>query len=387
MAKIAVTAAKKVAGMSSPRPAGLISKENRVFNFGAGPAMLPEEVMRQAQEEFLDWHGCGMSVLEMSHRSEEFLAIAADCEAGLRALLTIPDNYHILFLQGGATSQFSMVPLNLLAETDTADYVNTGYWSTKAIKEAARFANVHVAASSETKNFMTIPERQSWKLSDDPVYLYFTWNETIGGVEFPAVPEAGDIPLVSDVTSNFLTRDFDVSRFGLVFAGAQKNFGPSGLLVVLIREDLAGQPRREGVPSLYQYGNHAKTNSMLNTPPTFSWYIAGLMFKWIREQGGVDEMERRSIGRSQKLYTVIDNSGFYNNPVDVNFRSRMNVPFTLADDKLDSLFLKEAGENGLVALKGHRSVGGMRASMYNGMPEAGVDALISFMLEFERRYG
>ena len=378
---------KTVTGMSRPRPAEIPPADKRIFNFGAGPAMLPEAVMRRAQEEFLDWHGCGMSVLEMSHRSEEFVAIAADCEAGLRALLAVPDNYHILFLQGGATSQFAMVPLNLLRETDTADYVNTGYWSTKAIKEAARFANIHVAASSEAGNFMTIPDRQTWQLSDNPVYLYFTWNETIGGVEYPAVPETGDIPLVSDLTSNFLTRDFDVSRFGLVFAGAQKNFGPSGLLVVLIRDDLAGPPRRDGVPSLYQYVNHAKNNSMLNTPPTFSWYIAGLMFNWIREQGGLDEMERRSISRSQKLYAAIDGSAFYHNPVDVNFRSRMNVPFTLADDKLESVFGKEARENGLAALEGHRSVGGMRASLYNGMPEAGVDALISFMREFERRYG
>ena len=349
--------------------------------------MLPDAVMRQAREEFMDWHGSGMSVLEMSHRSEEFLAIAADCDAGLRSLLTIPDNYHILFLQGGATTQFAMVPLNLLRETDTADYVNTGFWSTRAIMEAGRFANIRVAASSEEEKFTTIPGRQTWRLSDNPVYLYFTWNETIGGVEFPAIPESGGIPLVSDVTSNFLTRDFDVSRFGIIFAGAQKNFGPSGLLVVLIREDRAGPPMREGLPSLYQYVNHVKSHSMLNTPPTFSWYIAGLMFKWIKEQGGVDEMERRSISRSIKLYAAIDNSGFYHNPVAAGCRSRMNVPFRLTDDKLEGLFREQARENGLVALDGHRSVGGLRASMYNGMPEAGVDALIDFMREFERRHG
>lgn len=349
--------------------------------------MLPVEVMRQAREEFLDWQGCGMSVIEMSHRSEEFLAIAADCDAGLRALLTIPDNYRILFLQGGATTQFAMAPMNLLGETDTADYINTGFWSTKAIKEAERFAKIHVAASSEAENFTTIPERQSWRLSDNPAYLYFTWNETIGGVEYPAVPDAGDIPLVSDVTSNFLTRDFDVSRFGVLFAGAQKNFGPSGLLVVLIREDLAGPPKREGLPSLYQYINHDKSHSMLNTPPTFSWYLAGLMFQWIKQQGGVAEMERRSITRSKKLYAAIDGSGFYHNPIEVKYRSRMNVPFTLADGKLESVFKKEARESGLVALEGHRSVGGLRASMYNGMPDEGVDALINFMEEFERRYG
>lgn len=373
--------------MSNPRPKEIALKDKRVFNFGAGPAMLPLEVMEQAQAEFLDWHGSGMSVLEMSHRSEEFLSIAAECEAGLRALLTIPENYRILFLQGGATTQFSMVPLNLLTETGTADYINTGYWSTKAITEASRFAKINIAASSERDNFMTIPERQSWQLSHNPSYLYFTWNETIGGVEFPSIPEVGDIPLVSDATSNFLSRDFDVSRFGIVFAGAQKNFGPAGLLVVLIREDLAGPARREGIPRLYQYTNHEKNNSMLNTPPTFSWYIAGLMFKWIKEQGGVNEMERRSITRSQKLYAAVDNSGFYNNPVAVNYRSKMNVPFTLVDSKLESIFLKEARENDLVALEGHRSIGGLRASMYNGMSEEGVDALINFMQEFERRYG
>jgi phosphoserine aminotransferase len=373
--------------MSNRQPAERAEIKKRstpVYNFGAGPAMLPKSVMQQAQEEFLDWHGSGISVLEMSHRSSEFLSIAAQSEADLRELLSIPDNYRVLFLQGGATSQFAMVPLNLLGEGDTADYIYTGNWSGKAIKEAQRFARVHIAASSEADRFLTLPPREDWRLSNDPRYVYYTSNETIGGVEFDAVPDVGGIPLVCDMTSNFLTRRVDVSRFGVIFAGAQKNFGPSGIVVVIVREDLVGRAR-QGIPSLYDYAVHNDTGSMYNTPPTFSWYLCGLMFRWIREQGGVDVMDTRSRERSAKLYAAIDASGFYHNPIDPRCRSRMNIPFTLPDESLEKPFLAEAKEAGLVTLEGHRSVGGLRASLYNGMPMAGVEALIAFMQDFERR--
>ena len=357
-----------------------------VYNFGAGPAMLPRAVMEQARAEFLDWHGTGMSVVEMSHRSRHFIAIAEQSEADLRALLAIPDNYRVLFLQGGATAQFAMVPLNLLAEGDAADYVHTGYWSGKAIKEARRLASVHIAASSETDNFMTLPEAGDWQVSDAAKYVYYTSNETIGGVEFRSVPETGGVPLVCDMTSNFLTRRVDVSRYAVIFAGAQKNFGPSGIAAVIVREDLIGRAR-PGIPSLYDYAVHAEANSMPNTPPTFSWYLCGLMFRWIAEQGGVDAMQARSLERSAALYAAIDASGFYHNPVDARFRSRLNIPFTLPDPSLEAPFLAEAGEAGLVTLEGHRSVGGMRASLYNGMPMDGVEALIAFMQDFEKRHG
>jgi phosphoserine aminotransferase len=357
-----------------------------VYNFGAGPAMLPRAVMEQARAEFLDWHGTGMSVVEMSHRSRHFVAIAEQSEADLRGLLAIPDNYRVLFLQGGASTQFAMVPLNLLAEDDTADYVNTGYWSGKAIKEAKRLGRVHVAASSEAENFLTLPKDKDWQLSEDAKYVYYTSNETIGGLEFPSVPETGGLPLVCDMTSNFLTRPVDVSRYAVIFAGAQKNFGPSGIAAVIVREDLIGRAR-SGIPSLYDYAVHAEANSMSNTPPTFSWYLCGLMFRWIVGEGGVDAMQARSLERSRALYAAIDASDFYQNPVDPRFRSRLNIPFTLPDPALEKTFLEEAGEVGLVTLEGHRSVGGLRASLYNGMTMEGVRALVDFMREFERRHG
>ena len=363
----------------------MTTRANPVYNFGAGPAMLPKSVMQQAQEEFLDWHGSGMSVLEMSHRGKEFMSIAAQAEADLRELLSVPRNYRVLFLQGGATSQFAMVPLNLLGEDESADYIYTGNWSGKAIKEAQRFARVHIAASSEADRFLTLPPRDDWRLSNDARYVYYTSNETIGGVEFSAVPDVDGVPLVCDMTSNFLTRRVDVSRFGVIFAGAQKNFGPSGIVVVIVRDDLIGKARH-GIPSLYDYAVHDKAGSMYNTPPTFSWYLCGLMFRWIRDEGGVDVMEARSLERSAKLYAAIDASNFYNNPVAPRYRSRMNVPFTLPDEGLEKPFLDQAQEAGLVTLEGHRSVGGLRASLYNGMPMAGVEALIAFMQDFEQRH-
>lgn len=360
--------------------------EARVYNFGAGPAMLPREVMKRAQVEFLDWHGSGMSVVEMSHRSKEFKSIAEQSEAELRALLNITEDYRVLFLQGGATAQFAMAPLNLLGPHDIADYIYTGNWSGKAIKEAKRFADVHIAASSEADHFSTIPEVESWRLSDNAKYLYITSNETIGGLEFQVLPDCGDIPLVCDATSNFLSRPVTLERYGVIFAGAQKNFGPSGIAVVIIRDDLIGHAR-EGIPSLYDYATHRDSGCMYNTPPTFSWYLCGLMLQWIREQGGVQAMESMAIERSALMYGVIDSSDFYDNPVNPRYRSRMNIPFTLADESLEKTFLAEAKEASLVTLEGHRSVGGLRASLYNGMPYEGVQALTDFMRDFEKRYG
>ena len=360
--------------------------KKQVYNFAPGPAMLPAEVLVQVQAEFLDYRGTGMSIVEMSHRSKEFGGIAEESERDLRGLLAIPKNYKILFLQGGATSQFAMAPMNLLASGGTGDYLHTGIWSGKAIDEARRHGKVHIAATSEAQNFMIIPARATWRLSENPAYLYYAANETIGGVEFQTVPEAGEIPLVSDMTSNFLSRHFDVSRFGVIIAGAQKNIGPAGLVVVIIREDLIAKPS-EHLPTLYDYAVMAENGSMYNTPSTFGWYVAGLVFKWIRDQGGVAAMERNSITRSDKLYKTIDDSGFYHNPVAPEHRSRMNIPFTLADESLNDAFLKEAKANQLVELKGHRSVGGMRASMYNAMPQSGCDALVEFMLDFEKRHG
>ena len=357
-----------------------------VYNFAPGPAMLPRAVMEQAQRELLDWNGTGMSVMEISHRSREFISLAEESEADLREILGIPVNYKVLFLQGGATSQFSMVPMNLLKQGSTADYVHTGNWSGKALKEAGRFGKVNIAASSKDVNFTTIPDRDTWELSDNSAYVYYCSNETIGGLEFHDTPDVGDRPLVCDLTSHALSRPIDVSRYGIIIAGSQKNIGPSGLVIVIIRDDLIDKPS-DHLPSLYDYAVMAESGSMYNTPATFSWYMAGLVFKWIKEQCGLEAMERNAIKRSGTLYTAIDASDFYNNPVDKRYRSRMNVPFTLADSNLDAKFLSESKAAGLEALKGHRSVGGMRASIYNAMPQAGVDALIDFMGDFERRYG
>ena len=361
-----------------------------IYNFSPGPAMLPREVMQKVREEFLDWHGLGMSIAEMSHRSRAFTGIAEQSVRDLSELLGIPENYRILFLQGGATHVMSMAPLNLCGKTDCADYVLTGNWSKRAAGEAGRLTNVNIAASSEDVNYTTIPDRDDWRCSERPAYLYFCDNETVAGVEFPSAPvlpdSCGDTVLVSDMTSNFLSRPVQVDRYGLIFAGAQKNFAPAGLTIVLVREDLLGRARPD-VPFLYDFGLLAEHGSMLNTPPVFNWYVAGLTFAWIREQGGVERMHENALRRSGKLYDFIDANDFYGNPVKKTCRSRMNVPFVLADAELDRAFLDAAADNGLVELKGHRSVGGMRASMYNGMPEAGVDTLIEFMEHFASRYG
>ncbi len=363
-----------------------IQTAGRAYNFGAGPAMLPTAVMERAQAEFLNWRGSGMSVMEVSHRSQEFVAIAEQCEADMRELLNIPENYQVLFLQGGATSQFAMAPLNLLRGKNTADYFHTGMWSGKAVKEAGRYCKVNRAIDTEQGGFRSLPEVAEWKLNPDAAYLYYADNETVHGVEFSEIPETGNVPLVSDMTSNLLSKPLDISRYGVIFAGAQKNLGPSGLVVVIVRDDLIGHAPKT-IPSMYDFAVHAKDRSMYNTPPTFAWYMTGLVLQWVKEQGGVPEMERRALRRSRKLYDFIDNSDFYLNKVDKHCRSRMNVPFWLADENLNDRFVSEAEARGLTALAGHRAVGGMRASIYNAMPEAGVDCLIEFMAEFARRYG
>ena len=348
--------------------------------------MLPRAVMEQAQAELLDWHGTGISIMELSHRSKEFQSIVDQSIAALRALLNISSDYAILFLQGGATSQFAMVPLNVAGPNGHTCYLHTGHWSGLALADARRHCSVRVVASSAVTRFSTIPSRDTWQVEADAAYFFYTANETIGGVEFHFVPEVSGPPLVSDMTSNFLSRPLDVSRFGIIFAGAQKNFGPAGLVVVIMRKDLIGRAAPT-VPLLYDYATYAAHNSLYNTPATFSWYFAGLTFAWIRQQGGVEAMETNAVRRSERLYQVIDASGFYSNPVPAEFRSRMNVPFTLADPALDQTFLRAAHDAGLEALAGHRSVGGMRASLYNGMPDAGVATLIDFMQEFARGHG
>ncbi len=354
----------------------------RKHNFSAGPAALPEAVLATAQQELLDWHGKGLSIMEMSHRSKEFVSVAEGAEQDLRELMGIPDNYKVLFLQGGATAQFGMIPLNLLGDKTKADYINTGVWSKKAIKEAQRYCEVNIAATTEADNFTKVPTQDELKLDPEAAYVHYTPNETIGGLEFDYIPETGDVPLVADMSSNILSRPIDVSRFGMIYAGAQKNIGPAGLTVVIIREDLLGNAL-DFTPTMYNYAVHAEADSMLNTPPTFGWYLAGLVFKWLKVQGGVEAMAELNERKAKKLYDYIDNSRFYSNPVALNGRSWMNVPFTLADDSLDKAFLAQAEEAGLLNLKGHRSVGGMRASIYNSVPEASVDALIAFMQKFD----
>ena len=359
---------------------------SRIYNFSAGPAMLPIKVIEQAAGEMTDWHGTGMSVRDMCHRGKEFVSIAEKAESDLREIMAIPDNYRVLFLQGGASSQFAMVPMNLLMGKETADYINTGQWSKKAIEEAELFCRVNIAASGESAHFTGIPHIQDWSLNPDAAYVHYTPNETIGGVEFHSIPEVGNVPLVADMSSTILSRPIDISRYGLIYAGAQKNIGPAGLTVVIIREDLIGH-ERPGTPSMFCYSIHSRAKSMYNTPPTYSWYLAGLVFAWIKELGGVDAMAEINRRKSRKLYTAIDDSAFYSNPVDPECRSWMNVPFTLADPGLDGKFLQDAAAAGLFTLKGHRSVGGMRASIYNAMPEEGVEALIAFMADFEKNNG
>ena len=357
-----------------------------IYNFSAGPAALPAEVLARARDELVDWNGCGMSVMEMSHRGKEFMSIAAKAESDLRDLMKIPDNYKVMFLQGGASSQFAMVPINLLRGKNKADYIWTGAWGKKAIAEGKRYCNVNVAASSEADGFNSIPEPGTWQLDKEAAYVHYTPNETIGGVEFHWIPDVGDVPLVADMSSTILSRPVDVSRFGVIYAGAQKNIGPAGLTVVIVRDDLVGQPV-EGQPVMFDYATHANNESMYNTPPTYGWYLAGLVFEWLKEKGGLEAISMVNHTKARLLYDAIDASDFYANPVDVNCRSWMNVPFTLADANLDATFLEEAAKIGLVTLKGHRSVGGMRASIYNAMPEEGVRTLVEFMADFEKRHG
>ncbi len=354
---------------------------SRVINFSAGPAVLPEEVLRQAAEEMLDWHASGMCVMEMSHRGPEFIAIAERAEADLRELMGIPGEYRVLFLQGGATLQFAMVPINLLAGKPAADYVDTGEWSKKAIKEAQKFCRVNVAASAADAKYTYMPEQAGWRLDPDAAYVHVCSNETIGGVELHWVPDTGEVPLVVDMSSHILSRPVDVTRYGLIYAGAQKNIGPAGLTIVIVRENLLGRAPKSA-PSMLDYKVHADAQSMLNTPPTYAVYIAGLVFQWLKRQGGLAEMERRNVAKAKVLYDLLDASAFYRSPVRKTDRSRMNVPFTLPDPALDAAFLKGAAERGMVQLKGHRSVGGMRASLYNAMPLEGVQRLVDYMREF-----
>ncbi|AGA90097.1 phosphoserine aminotransferase [Thioflavicoccus mobilis 8321] len=359
---------------------------SRAYNFSAGPAMLPEPVLRRAMDEMLDWHGSGMCVAEMSHRGKEFMSIAEQAEADLRELLAIPDGYKVLFLQGGASTQFAMVPLNLMGRGEGADYIKTGSWSKKAIAEAKRFGAVRIAATTEEDRFTRAPAQDELALDAGSAYVHYTPNETIEGVEFPYIPDVGERPLVADMSSTLLSRPIDVARYGIIYAGAQKNIGPAGLTIVIVREDLIGAAT-EQTPTMLDYRTHAESGSMYNTPPTYAWYLAGLVFQWLKDLGGLSAMATINERKAAALYAAIDASDFYANPVEPGSRSWMNVPFTLADPELDAKFLAEAKAEGLLTLKGHRSVGGMRASIYNAMPEEAVQALIAFMQEFERRNG
>jgi len=358
----------------------------RVFNFAAGPATLPTEVLEQARDELLDWRGAGMSVMEVSHRSKAFVGVAEQAEQDLRDLLGVPDSYRVLFLQGGATAQFASIPMNLASRDAVADYINTGQWSKKAIAEARAQVDVRVIADEKHSNYSTVPAENSLRFTPGAAYVHYTPNETIGGVEFPYVPRPQAAPLVADMSSTILSRPVEVGRFGLIYAGAQKNIGPSGITVVIVRDDLVGMAR-EGTPSVLDYKAMADAGSMLNTPPTFGWYMAGLVFQWLKRQGGLEVMAERNRAKAERLYQAIDGSSFYANPVDPACRSWMNIPFTLARPDLEGRFLEEARTHGLANLEGHRSVGGMRASLYNAMPMTGVEALVEFMNEFERRHG
>jgi phosphoserine aminotransferase len=354
---------------------------SRVYNFSAGPAALPTDVLEQAQAEMLDWNGSGMSVMEMSHRGKEYMSIAAKAEADLRELMNIPDNYKVLFLQGGASSQFAMVPINLLSGKKSADYLLTGQWSKKAVAEAKRFCNVNLVADTTDSKFTTVPAAADLTFDPDAAYVHYTPNETIVGVEFDYIPDTGDVPLVADMSSTILSREIDVTKFAVIYAGAQKNIGPAGLTIVIVREDLIGHAD-PAMPVMFDYKTFVDNDSMYNTPPTYSWYLAGLVFARALKLGGMSVVESVNQRKAEKLYKAIDDSTLYSNPVDVRCRSWMNVPFILANADLDASFLKQAGAKGLKTLKGHRSVGGMRASIYNAMPEQGVDALIAFMQEF-----
>jgi phosphoserine aminotransferase len=359
---------------------------SRVFNFSAGPAALPEPVLRQAAEEMLDWRGSGMSVMEMSHRGKEFISIAAKAEADLRELLAVPANYKVLFLQGGAIAENAIVPMNLLRGKTSIDFVDTGEWSKKSIKEAKKYATVRIAASAADTGYDRVPPREHWQLDPDAAYVHICSNETIGGVEYHFTPDVGAVPLVADMSSHILSRPVDVAKYGLIYAGAQKNIGPAGLTIVIVRDDLIGQPHPL-LPSAFDYQQQAENDSMLNTPPTYAIYIAGLVFEWLKSRGGLAAMAEHNRRKAALLYDLLDASSFYRSPVQRDSRSLMNVPFKLADDALDGAFLKGAEARGLMQLKGHRSVGGMRASIYNAMPVEGVQALVAYMHDFEQQHG
>lgn len=358
---------------------------SRVHNFSAGPAALPLEVLEKIQADIPNWQGTGMSVMEVSHRGKEFVELASRAESNLRQLLGVPDDYSVLFPQGGATMQMAMAPLNLANRGDTVDYVVTGSWGKKAAGEANKFCKTNIIADASDKKFTYIPAESGWQHSDNAAYLHYTPNETIAGVEFHFVPSA-DVPLVADMSSTILSRPIDVGRFGVIYAGAQKNIGPAGITVVIVRNELLDRVR-DGVPHLMTWKAYAESDSMTNTPPTFAWYVADLVFQWLLERGGVDAMAEVNARKASKLYTAIDDSDFYSNPVATDCRSWMNVPFILGDSELDGTFLKESFAAGLTNLKGHRSVGGMRASIYNAVPEEAVDALIDFMSDFEKNHG
>jgi phosphoserine aminotransferase len=358
----------------------------RVFNFSAGPAVMPEDVLRTAAAEMLDWHGSGMSVMEMSHRGKEFISIYEKAQADLRALLKIPADYKILFLQGGAIAENAIVPMNLLLGRSTADYVNTGEWSKKSIKEAKKYCTVNVAASSEDQNFTCVPARETWKLTRDAAFVHVCTNETIGGVEYQWTPDTGDVPLVADMSSHILSRVLDVSKYGVIYGGAQKNVGPAGLTLVIVHESLLDRALPI-TPTAFHWKEQAAADSMVNTPATYAIYVAGLVFEWLKAQGGVEAIERKNIAKAKLLYDYLDGTSFYVNPVRREDRSRMNIPFKLSDESLDEAFLKGAKERGMVQLKGHRSVGGMRASIYNAMPIEGVRTLVEYMQDFAQRHG
>ncbi len=357
----------------------------RGYNFSSGPAALPEPVLEQARDELLEWGGEGASVMEVSHRGKAFMALAEQSERDLRELMAIPSNYRVLFLQGGATTHFALLPMNLAAGRGT-DHVVTGQWSQKAQKESAAVVPSRVAASSEGDGFLSIPARSTWQLDPNAAYVHIAANETIGGVEFHGVPDTGAVPLVADMSSNILSRPVDVSKYGVIYAGAQKNIGASGLVVLIVRDDLVERSPKS-LPKILSYAAHAKEGSLLNTPNTYGWYLAALVFQWLKREGGLAAMDQRNAEKAKLLYDYVDGSGWYTNPIEKSARSRMNVPFRLADEKLDDAFLAESKKAGLLALKGHRSVGGMRASIYNAMPLAGVEALVDFMKDFAKRNG
>jgi phosphoserine aminotransferase len=360
---------------------------SRIWNFSAGPAALPLAVLERAQRDMLDWNGSGASVMEQSHRGKRFGELAAQTEADLRQLMAIPDDYAVLFLQGGATQHFAQIPMNRAAADGSADYLITGHWGEKAASEAAPYVRVNVAASSKAQNYLHMPPREEWQLDPNAAYVHYTSNETIHGVEYHDIPDVGDVPLVADMSSNILSEPIDVSRFGLIYAGAQKNIGPAGFVVMVMRRDLLQRATRP-MARILRYAEHAAAGSMLNTPNTWGWYITGLTLQWLKEQGGLAAMAERNRVKAETLYRAIDGSGgYYRNPVDVAARSRMNVPFTLHDSALDAAFLQESEAAGLMALKGHKALGGMRASLYNAVPPEAVDALTGFMQDFAKRHG